>query len=898
MRFRFALLCALVSTAAFATNDIRPISYAERAAVQIAANYLSSGPQAVYDQLSSGSPLRKMPKADALQEIEVRCGPPAGATWELQTVVPALKDQTAVFNVSYPSGADETVTMNFDVENAEFKLRDLRILAEPSSTEPIFPLLEADAAAAAAAAPVSSSNPNSLPLAAGIVASVLAISSTMTVTRKPAAARAMSAVAIGSLVFGGASAFHHMRQQQADAASARAATAEKETYPHLAKLLPFRRAIAAGTDVAAAAPPVALKGVSAEVAKLWNTQLDVEQMRIDNATRTLRAEPNPSQVPLAEILRGRLAFLQAKETDSVIAYEHAVNLGPGRDGLWLETSQALDTLGFSDRAEAYLKRLARIGSRDASVYYSLATLAAFHNRDEDSVAALKTAWKLKPMQREQLVGTPILWSALRKPDVINEIKLNAAAEATFASPNVSTRAIQLPPNAVPRVSGDFLHVQIGDAELAVPGGACLAPQGTQIVDAGVWSRTEDQKALADFAQLSIVSRNAGAYTQPQLRRRITRCAEALAEHNRWNDLLQLTEGLSPRSEHVPADLFFLRDLALQRVDRNEEAKNLLVDLTRSPALQRRSDPQQFVELGSMLAQLDQFDAAVKVLDKAASMKRDYAGGVDELVTKISMNKRLATSYQTFGTPHFQIHYPQDVSQPFIQQMGNILESELKREQRWVSVRDFKPVIVNVVWWRDFRSAYTGSDFILGFYQGGKLTIPFAGIPGWYPEITAIMSHELCHAIIAQATNDQAPHWFQEGLAQRVEMVQYKPNAFNMYDDDRLLSVSLLDAVLRGSPDPQMIGEAYIVAQTIIRFIESTYGQAGINTMLASYRDGATTEEAIHKLSGLSLPDFDAKLRSWGRTGTKVFENHDLIDYSQTEADGGDLRWSGKRGSIR
>lgn len=893
MRLGYALLCALVSSSAFAATEIRPISYAERAAVQIAANYLSTGPQAVYDRLSTGSPLLRLSKADALQEIEVRCGPPAGATWELQTVVPALKDQTAVFNVSYPSGADETVAMNFDAENGDFKLHDLRILAEASSTEPIFAPLEADAAT-----PPASSNPNSFPLAAGIVAVILAISSTLTATRKPAAARAMAAVAIVSIGLGGYYAFNQLKKKQADAAAAQAAISEKESYPRLAKLLPFRRAIAAGTDVTAAAPPVALKGAAAEVAKLWNAQLDLEQMRIDNAMRTLRSEPDPSQVPLAEILRGRLAFLKAKETDSVIAYEHAVNLGPGRDGLWLETSQALDTLGFSDRAEAYLKRLARIGSRDANVYYSLATLAAFHNHNEDSVDALKTAWKLKPVVREQLVATPILWSALRKPDVINDIKLGAAAEATFASPVVSTRAIPLPANAVPRVSGEFLHIQIGDAELAVPGGACLAPQGTQVVDAGVWSRTEDQKALADFAQLTSLARNPGSYTQPQLRRRITRCAQALVEHNRWNDLLQMTEGLAPRSEHVPADLFFLRDLALQRANREQDAKTLLLDLTRSPALQRRNDPQQFIELGSLLAQMDQFDAAVKVLDRAASMKRDYAGGVDELVAKISMNKRLATSYQTFNTTHFQIRYPQDVSLPFIQQMGDILERELKREQKWVAVADFKPVIVNVVWWRDFRSTYTGSDFILGFYQGGKLTIPFAGIPGWYPEITAIMSHELCHAIIAQATNDQAPHWFQEGLAQRVEMVQYKANAFNMYDDDRLLSVSLLDAVLRGSPDPEMIGEAYIVAQTIIRFIEATYGQNGINTMLAAYRDGATTEEAIQKLSGLSVPDFDSKLRSWGRTGTKVFENHDLIDYSQSDAEGGELRWSGRRGSDR
>ena len=873
MKKSLALLGALFWTICATAHEIRPISYAERAAVQIVANYLKTGPQAVYDELAPTSPLGKLASADALQEIEVRFGPSNAATWELQTVVPALKDEAAVFNVSYPSGADETVAIYFQAENGAFKIRDIRILAEPSAIEPIFPV-----EAAVIPSAHNQANPNAAPLAAGMIACLLGAAAAAITSRKQAIARAL--IVVGVLAAGAAAylVFDRLPKRHEEVA----ARVEKSTYPRLASLLPFRRAIAAGTDVSAATPPAGLRGVAADVAKLWAAQLDLEQMRVDNATRTLRAEPDPSRTPLTEVLRGRLAFSQAREAESVIAYEHAVNLGPGRDGLWLETAQALDTLGFSSRAESYFRRLSRIGSRDANVYYSLAVLAAMKNNEEDAIANLKTAWSLRPVSRQQLVGTPVLWSTLRNPEIVNHIQLSAAAEATFTSPAVSTRVIRLPEGAQPRVSGDYLDVQIGDAELSVPGGACLAPQGTPIVDAGIWTRSEEQKALADFNQLAPLARNAGSYTQPQLRRRILRCADALAEHNRWADLVQMTDGLAPRSEHVPADLFFLRDLALQRLHRDVDAKSLLLDLAVSPSLRRRNDPQQFVSLGSMLAQADLFDPAVKVLDHAASLKREGTAGIDDLVTRISMNKRLATKYQTYKTSHFEIHFPEDVSAAFAQQMGAILENELKREAKWVTVTNFKTVVVNVVWWRDFRATYTGNDFILGFYQGGKLTIPFAGIPGWYPDITAIMSHELCHAIIAQATNDQAPHWFQEGLAQRVEMVPYQSNAFNMYDDERLLPVSLLDAVLRSSPDPGMISEAYIVSQTIIRFIESAYGQKGIDAMIAAYRDGATTEEAIQRLSGLSVPAFDAKLRAWGRGGTKVFENHEIIDYSQQE----------------
>jgi hypothetical protein len=69
-------------------------------------------------------------------------------------------------------------------------------------------------------------------------------------------------------------------------------------------------------------------------------------------------------------------------------------------------------------------------------------------------------------------------------------------------------------------------------------------------------------------------------------------------------------------------------------------------------------------------------------------------------------------------------------------------------------------------------------------------------------------------------------------------------------------------------------------------------------MIAAFRAGATNDEAIQKLAGLSVAEFDAKLRAWGRAGTKVFENHDLIDYSLQAPEGNELRWSGKSGGGR
>jgi hypothetical protein len=94
----------------------------------------AGGPAAITGKLASNSRL-------SADEIETRLGPPAGASWELQTVVPALKDKVAVFTISYPSGIDETATFKLVNENGSYRIADIGILAQRTETKPVFAAL-------------------------------------------------------------------------------------------------------------------------------------------------------------------------------------------------------------------------------------------------------------------------------------------------------------------------------------------------------------------------------------------------------------------------------------------------------------------------------------------------------------------------------------------------------------------------------------------------------------------------------------------------------------------------------------------------------------------------------------------------------------------------------------
>jgi hypothetical protein len=166
--------------------------------------------------------------------------------------------------------------------------------------------------------------------------------------------------------------------------------------------------------------------------------------------------------------------------------------------------------------------------------------------------------------------------------------------------------------------------------------------------------------------------------------------------------------------------------------------------------------------------------------------------------------------------------------------------------------------VNVLRWDDFRTGITFSDHILGLYDG-EILFPFAAVAQFKPEVVAVITHELMHAVVAQVTNDNAPRWFQEGVATRVELVPRHENVFRDTQPGLVLPVALLDATMERNADPS----AYVVAQTFIRFLEDQYGDKTIATLAAEFARGTTSDDALVKLAGKSLDAINADFRQWG-----------------------------------
>src|SRR5581483_5159089 len=409
------------------------------------------------------------------------------------------------------------------------------------------------------------------------------------------------------------------------------------------------------------------------------------------------------------------------------------------------------------------------------------------------------------------------------------------------------------------LSGTFLRVRAGGGEIDIPGGAAIAPASSRVVDTVTWRREREQLAVSDFAVLRRDVRSSAVLPQPAIRARVLRCAASRAARNRWSDVSLLTEPLIAGDERVPLELSILRGESFAKLHQLDRLKDLLASLLRNPALKRKKDPNAMVDIAELLVATDDFDSAIKLLERA---RADVdLPGISQRIEQLQLERQLATSFTAVHTEHLDIHHPPDMSPERVKKIANILEAEFKRlRSSWFPGAGAKRVTVGILSWQDFQS-YVSNEYIAGLYTN-KVFLPIANVDEFPPEIVAIMTHELAHALIAESTNNLAPRWFHEALASRVEMNETTRNAFKLYRDENFLTVSLLDAVADGSPDPDLVMESYQIGQTTLRYMEAKYGKASIGRMLAAFRAGATTEAAVRDVTHGSVSELDRDAREW------------------------------------
>jgi tetratricopeptide (TPR) repeat protein len=778
----------------------RPVTAAEKAACEAVADHLARGPAAIAER--SGL------KAD---DVEARIGPNADAYWELRTAEGTFAERGAVFHVVFPSGVDDVITFDMQQQNGQWRITGIRTLAD-------VPVPKAAA---------SRRTPGGIAFGVAMV---------IVVARKrrvwPWIGGTVLLIAIVAMLW--------PRGGQTTIPAATAIESPRNSSPYV-ELLPLRRAMATASPFPQLGNAV---GASRDIALLWRAQRDLGRITAEEIEKQIFAiERN---APLKSLIAARVAASAGRDSDALHRFDEVRNASqPEHDAFWWEEEMSSP----HESSIEPLRRMVRLQSRDAGAYYLLAIEHFLQEKRSEAVAVFHEALSLKPVSRETVVGSGVLALLPRDWSSAALIDIREPDEPRLRDGSLSKNPMTVPAGTKSTAAGTFVRLDIGGGRLEIPFGAAIAPAGTEVLTGEEMERLEADDAVARAGKLSEAALASGA-----VQHTIEDAVDALADHNRWGDIIRLTDSIGPQTENASPDLLLARVRALVRTKNFAAARTLATSTAAHHVIERHPNAFTVSGLAELLAQAGAYDEAVEMYRTAKDIKG--APDLSGRAMQIGLRRTLNMASLTAQTAHFEIHSMPEVPPAIPAKIGAKLEADLQMMKARFGLRNFRTVRVNVLRWDDFRWSVTGSDYVVGFYDG-DLTIPwgtlFFGLGS-----DAVTTHELTHAVVAQASNDNAPRWFQEGVAQHMENSE-KPEKIEQF-----VAVSLLDATLQGSADIRDISSAYAESLRVIRFLEARYGPQSINKMIAAYRGGASNEEAFRTATGKSIPDVDREFRTWYR----------------------------------
>jgi Flp pilus assembly protein TadD len=128
-------------------------------------------------------------------------------------------------------------------------------------------------------------------------------------------------------------------------------------------------------------------------------------------------------------------------------------------------------------------------------------------------------------------------------------------------------------------------------------------------------------------------------------------------------------------------------------------------------------------------------------------------------------------------------------------------------------------------------------------------------------------HELAHVYTLGATDNRVSRWFSEGVSVMEEWTrgpspqQSVPVPFlEALAGDRLLGVAELDEGFLRPRYPQQVAISYVQAGLLCQLIAARF-DTGLGDMLAAYRAGASSADAVRQALGVTPEALDAQFRN-------------------------------------
>lgn len=836
-------------------NESKAIGDAESAAIGWALDYSQDGAQSWVDDLASTSAWQG--RGDAAAQIELRAGPAQGATWRLAT---SSANDSASFHIEFASGLEEVLRLRVVSENGVPRIAEVRAgwEAEPRRGVPeaeAVPALDARRLGDPEVRPLFSP---AVPLAVGLAA-LFALWLAFLKPERRGAFFGLSLFLFGIAVF----FFFRPLSAGPSAPPRESKSPQKVAAAEPAETLAWRRRLALGEEALGDLP----SGVAAEVS-LWAGEEFLAANQLEKAQKALAQAGSLRGSATAKRLQARLASRRGDGSGALLAYQELLRVWPYDEIYLPEAIGVAYGNGFEKQTGAMLEDLGERRSRWPEAQRLMALSAAIDGLPLAGAAALQRSIELGPSRRGEIVADPLgAFLLAYSTELQSSLALSEARAPAVACKSLGGSALADLPGVEATRIGRSLYFELGSLRLEIPGGCALAPAGATSLGAEAWLDRHESALREAASSLSVqIAGNQGRLL-PAQRQRFSETVDAFLVDDSFPEIVKLTENLDPAAiEALPDNVRRARVKALHRVGRRKESFDLLVKMVDSDLNQRRSDAGVLFDLGELMVEERQYDLAVRLFG-AADRRLPFPVSGDRKI-QLSIEKKLIENSLHLDRPPFRLFFSPERDPSFAEGIAKYLLKEQKRLRQWIPA-GAKTTTIEVLLLdpKDFSESYGGTGIdLLGLYDG-RIRVPLGRVRSLGGLAASILTHELAHALIAEASSDRAPHWLHEGLAQLVEPGRRDVNPLaGMKSRDKWLAFPLVESALSGMASPQLAEQGYTEALWTAIYLQKNHGNPIFAKLLASYQQGAGTNQAFRTHLGTDAEGLNERLVAWGKSG--------------------------------
>ncbi len=314
--------------------------------------------------------------------------------------------------------------------------------------------------------------------------------------------------------------------------------------------------------------------------------------------------------------------------------------------------------------------------------------------------------------------------------------------------------------------------------------------------------------------------------------------------------------------------------------RLDDARVLLAELTK-----RAPDSAEVKWLAAELAfQSGDYAGAIKLLDKVPDDAVDGLAAQTRHLAESTLGVTESFVDQPSPHGHFIIRYAPGPDAAIAPLAGEILDSAWETIGDDLGDRPADPIRVELLGTpadlakmsplTETEIETTGT-IALSKYNKLMVVSPRATLFG-YPWMDTL-AHEYTHLVVSRISHDTVPVWMQEGIARFEQTRWRRPAEIALTATEqalltaglrkgRLITFDEMHPSMAKLPSQEAAALAYAEVYTLVGWMQSKIGYAGIQATLTAQRDGKSARRAVAEAMGLTWPNVEKEWRAHLKAG--------------------------------